>query len=99
MYFKGRKLFRLEYEQESPVVRKYVDEFYGRLLREKKIDVPSENTQASSSGRDWKTIDMNSLRNKDIREIGSDWLCYQALTQLGIDGFLFVLFFNRQIIN
>jgi hypothetical protein len=29
--------------------------------------------------RDWQTIDLNSLRNRDIRENGSEWLYYQAL--------------------
>jgi hypothetical protein len=83
-------LFRFEYEKESPVVQRYVDILYDRLVHEKRIDVPALHAATTEriSGREWQTIDMNSLRNKDIREIGSEWLCYQALEQLGVSGFL-----------
>jgi hypothetical protein len=37
---------------------------------------------------DWQTIDLNSLRNRDVRETGSEWLCYQALEQLKIADYL-----------
>lgn len=33
-------------------------------------------------------VKLNTLKNKDVREIGSESVCYQALQQLGIDGFL-----------
>jgi len=88
------ELFGIEYEKESPVIKKWVNELYVRLVIEKKIDVPevqgvsTTSTGCTSVVRDWQTIDMNSLRNKDIREIGSEWLCYQALEQLGIGSFL-----------
>jgi len=86
----GREIFNMEYEKEAPVVQKWVNELYARLVKEKKIDVPfiqGTSTQGESSG-DWQTINMNSLRNRNIREIGGEWLCYQALVQLGVDRFL-----------
>jgi hypothetical protein len=33
-------------------------------------------------------IDLNSIRNKDVREIGAEWLSYQAMRQLQIAPFL-----------
>ena len=83
-------LFRMEYEKESPVVRKWVEVLYNRLVSNRKIDVVGvpPPPHGSSSECDWQTIDLNSLRNKDVREIGSEWLCYQALEQLGIGDFL-----------
>jgi hypothetical protein len=86
-----RNLFRLEYEKESPDVRKWVDELYAGLLFEKKIDVPCIQvplSKGSPPGCDWQTIDMNSLHHKDVRETGSEWLCYQAIEQLRISDFL-----------
>ena len=32
-------------------------------------------------------VDSDSIRNRDIREIGSEWLCCQALEQLQMPGF------------
>ena len=87
-------LFRIEYEKESPHVRQWIDELYARLINEKRIDIcefteiTRHKIKDTSSVRDWQTIDINSLRNKAIREIGGEWLCYQALSQLGIDKFL-----------
>ena len=37
---------------------------------------------------DWETVKMSTLKNKDAREIGSEWLCKQAFEQLGIGNFL-----------
>jgi len=37
---------------------------------------------------DWETVKMNTLKNKDAREIGTEWLCKQAFDQLGIGEFL-----------
>jgi hypothetical protein len=88
--FSDNELFVIEYENETPLVRKWVDELYARLVSEKKIDVPelAAAKKESSSDCDWQTIDLNSLRHKDVREIGSEWLCYQTLKELGLDDFL-----------
>ena len=37
---------------------------------------------------DWQAVDLSTLRNKDGREIGAEWLCKQAFDQLGIATFL-----------
>jgi hypothetical protein len=85
------ELFSVEFEKETPLVKSWFEELYIRLVNENRIDIaknPFQKVMPSSEGRDWQTIDMNSLRNRDIREVGGEWLCYQALIQLGIDRFL-----------
>lgn len=37
---------------------------------------------------EWETVDVSTLKNKDAREIGAEWLCKQAFDQLGIGSFL-----------
>ena len=91
----NNEIFRIEYAKEPSVIQQWYTELYSRLVNEKKIDVP-QLAQASGGGgghsnppgSHWATIDLNSLRNKDIREIGCEWLCYQALEQLGVSNFL-----------
>ena len=51
---------------------------YQEIIKKKRWDVNAE----------WETVDMSTLRNKDAREIGSEWLCQQAFDQLGIGEFL-----------
>jgi PAS domain-containing protein len=76
------------FEEEiiDPVVSSYVETLYERLVSEKKIDT-CPSSPLTRKG-DWQTIDLNSLRNRDVREIGSEWLCYQALKQLKISDYL-----------
>lgn len=82
-------LFELPYT-EDPVVIQYVNEFYDRMVQEKRIDVLLENQEkkAKNAGKDIQSIDLNSVINKDVREVGAEWLSYQAMNQLQIGKFL-----------
>jgi len=61
---------------EDPQVQSQIDYLYGRLIKENKIDSIRDEREKS---KDWETIDMNSLKNKDIREVGAEWMSYQAI--------------------
>lgn len=82
-------LFNLPYS-DDPVVVHYVDQFFNRMVAEKRIDIfiDKPNKKPSINGKDLQTIDMNSIRNKDVREVGAEWLSYQAINQLQIAPFL-----------
>ena len=83
----GKPLF--EFETQDPVVSQHVEIFYNRIISEKRIDVVSVDTpKRSVKGKDMHLIDINSIKNKDVREIGAEWLSYQALEQLQIAKFL-----------
>lgn len=71
-------------EDVDAVIASYIDRFYLQMVKEKRIDVAPK----PGKGKDWQTIDLNSLRNKDVREVGAEWMCYQAIRQLKIDQFL-----------
>ncbi|MGB4414641.1 MAG: IS1634 family transposase [Paludibacter sp.] len=74
----------------DPVVNRHVEEYYNRLVAEKRIDVLQEKPRKKpyAKGKDLEIIDLNSIRNKDVREIGAEWLSYQATEQLQIRTFL-----------
>ncbi len=75
---------------EDSTVNEYVNRFYNHLVSEKKIDVSTEKSPSKKhkSRKDIQKIDVNSIKNKDVRELGSEWMCYQALEQLHFDNFL-----------
>ncbi len=75
----GNLLFELPYSDDL-VVLDYVERFYNRMVVEKRIDIPSDEAKAKAykHGKDYQRIDINSIRNKDVREIGTEWLSYQA---------------------
>ena len=67
-----KPLFELPYT-DDPTVLGHVDEFFKRMVAEKRIDVFVEKKQkkASKNGKDLQLIDLNSIRNKDVREVGA----------------------------
>ena len=75
---------------DDPVVNQYVEAYYNRLVAEKRIDVLQDKPKKKpyAKGKDLEIIDLNSIRNKDVREIGAEWLSYQAAEQLQIRTFL-----------
>lgn len=85
----GQALFELPYT-DDPTVLQYVDEFFDRMVAEKRIDVLVEkmDKQESKSRKSSQMVDVNSIRNKDVREIGAEWLSCQAMDQLHIPSFL-----------
>jgi transposase len=71
-------------DNTDEVVSAWINNLYQQMVNKKRIDLPTDKKR----NKDWQTIDMNSLRNKDVREVGAEWLCYQAIRQLKIDKFL-----------
>lgn len=65
----------------------YARQFYAQIKAKHRLDLP-ENKNTKPHKGDWQTVDLDSLKNKDVREIGSEWMCMQALQQLAIPDFL-----------
>ena len=55
--------------------------FFEEVRRKKRYDI-------NQGKAEWETVNMSTLKNKDAREIGAEWLCKQAVDQLGIGNFL-----------
>jgi hypothetical protein len=75
-----QRLFSLEEKAEA-----FAQELYLRLIKENKIDVLK---QIKRDADDWETVDLKTLKNSDVRELGSEWMSLQALRELDIEGFL-----------
>jgi hypothetical protein len=67
------------FEPET-VVEKLAQHFFEQIKENKRLDI--------ASGKDYHRIDTDSLKHKEVREAGAEWLCLQAIEQLGIAGFL-----------
>lgn len=63
-------------------VEKLAQHYYQLIISKQKVD---KKTKPSD---DIETVKLNTLKNKDIREIGAESICYQAFQQLGIDRYL-----------
>jgi hypothetical protein len=54
--------------------------FYKEIIDKKRYDVHLQKGE-------WETVNLTTLKNKDAREVGTEWLCKQAFDQLGIADF------------
>lgn len=55
--------------------------YYEEVKKKKRYDIKQGKS-------DFETVNMSTLKNKDAREIGAEWLCKQCFDQLGIGDFL-----------
>ena len=72
--------------QENAQISKYAQEYYSKITEKRLCDVPKEQTDIHSS--DYQTVDINTLETNEVREIGAEWLSFQAIKQLEIDKML-----------
>ena len=63
-------------------VEELAQHFYRLIKAKKKIDRNDKQPD------DTETVKLNTLKNKDVREIGAESICYQAFGQLGIESYL-----------
>ena len=64
-------------EQVEQLARYYFEE----IRRKKRYDIKQGKAE-------WEVVNMSTLKNKDAREIGAEWMCKQAFDQLAIGDFL-----------
>jgi len=72
---------RLPLEEPDEKVEQLALHFYNEIVKKQRYDV-------KANGRDWQVVDVNTVKNKNAREVGAEWLCKQAFDQLRIGNFL-----------
>lgn len=81
-----RRENRLSLFETKPEILKYAKEFSARIINEKLLDVrPTiEEPEINEIPADYQKVDLNSIKHEEVRELGAEWLCKQALEQLSI---------------
>ena len=47
-------------------------------------EIKSKQRINAAQGKEYHVVDTQTIKNKDVKEAGAEWLCYQALEQLQI---------------
>ena len=71
------------FDQPNELISKYISHFWNEIVSKKRIDLPHAAHQKNQN-----LVDLETIKHKDVREIGAEWLGYQALEQLKIKDFL-----------
>ena len=67
------------FEAEDKIVESLAQKYFLTILKKERLDI--------IKGRDYETIDTHSIKNKNIREVGTEWICAQAIKQLKLTEF------------
>lgn len=70
-----------EQEQDDPVVKKYVEEFWQRIVASKKVDIVSVEHLS-------RMVNMDTLQHSNAREIGAENIAYQTWERLQLTSLL-----------
>ena len=80
------------FDPGNTVVEKLAQTFYREIVDKKLLD--RVNTEESTP--EFHQVDIGSIEFDHIREIGSEWMCRQALTQLDIEQCLLECGFEKE---
>ena len=76
--FQGNKLPLWPTDEK---VEKLAHYYFGEIKKKGRCDF-------GDGSPDWQTVDLSTFKNKDGREVGTEWLCKQAFDQLEMAAFL-----------
>ena len=67
------------FEEKDELALKWADYYWHKLIETNKIDVSNHAFEKSK-----RMVNVDTLKHKDARELGGEWMCYQALNQLNL---------------
>ena len=65
------------FEETDELALKWADYYWDKLIKTNKVDVSDKAFEKSK-----RMVDIDTLKHKNAREVGAEWMCYQALSQL-----------------
>jgi transposase len=67
---------------------KLAHSFFKKLREQMSVDTIIQTTGKQAREKEIVEVDIKSIQHEDVKEIGAEWLCYQAIEQLGIGAYL-----------
>lgn len=75
--------------EEDPVVNKYVEQLWQRIVASKKVDIPTVEKLS-------KMIHADTLQHSNVREIGAEWICHTTWDKLQLSQLLLSKGFSEE---
>lgn len=70
-----------------PHVRSYIEKYWKQIVSKGKLDVV-EKAKAEARSKAERLVDTGTVKHTEARDVGAEWVCLQAIRELGIDRFL-----------
>jgi len=88
MYERKISLFDLD----DPMVKKWTTKWWNKIIIDRKLDL-------TLYSKDSRMVDIDTIEHKEVKEIGSEWMCYNTWKKLNIDEVLLLNGFSEQEIQ
>ena len=76
----------------DPLVARWVEDLWARIVADNRLDLTLYDPKS-------RMIDADTLTHRNVREIGTEWICYNAWHQLGLNEVLTANGFNEMEIQ
>ena len=89
----------------SEHIDKLAVKFYQELREKHKVSLVVENNNIDKSlnkeidSIDFEVINLKTLKHDDVREVGAEWLCLQAIKELDIEAALIRAGMEQEVVN
>lgn len=81
------EMYGKSYSHYNEAVRSHIDEYWSAMIEQGSIDgVRKIMDDSKLKARSY--VDSETMKHTEVRELGSEWLCMQALEQLDFEAFL-----------
>ncbi|MCK4554942.1 IS1634 family transposase [Candidatus Parcubacteria bacterium] len=79
-------------------IEKYAQDIVKKIIDKNSLDIIKYPEKDSIRDKDFVEVDINSVENHDIREIGAEWITKQTMDKLGIADLLISLGYDKRSI-
>ena len=79
-------------------IEKYAQDIVKKIIDKNSLDIIKDPEKDSIRDKDFVEVDINSVENHDIREIGAEWITKQTMDKLGIADLLISLGYDKRSI-
>ncbi|MGL5979471.1 MAG: IS1634 family transposase, partial [Phocaeicola sp.] len=80
-------LFENTFARYSQPVRDHIGKYWGMMIEQGTVDIVRQVIE-DSTAEARRMMDIDSMKHTDAREVGAEWLCFQAIRQLELDKML-----------
>jgi Transposase DDE domain len=71
------------FDEPDPLVNEHVEKYWDEMIAKKRVDLPEKAQEKRK-----RMVYEDSIKHKEVREVGAEWIGYQGLKQLKVEGFL-----------
>jgi transposase len=74
--------------ETETLAKKFYDQIVDSKRKVNNTNISKQEIDSQDKYTDYKLVDVNSLTTQDVREVGGEWICKQAIEQIGLDKLL-----------